>query len=102
MNTTKFRFSAKVWLYPGDEAWHFVSLPKKESAQVEAMQAKKVRRGWGAVRVTVNVGKTSWDTSMFPHKQSGTYILPLKAAVRKKEGIMVGDTILLSIRLQEA
>lgn len=50
-------------------------------------------RGWGSHRVTVTVGKTSWDTSIFPDKKSGSYVLPLKADVRKKENIKKGHTI---------
>ncbi len=102
----KLSFKAKVWLYPGDAAWHFVSLPKKEAALVAKAQQGKERRGWGAVRVRATILRpgsgqvgTSWDTSMFPHKQSETYILPIKASVRKKEGVMNGDTITVSLQI---
>ena len=100
MNTKQFKFKANVWLYPGETPWHFISLPKKESAQVAAMQAGKPRRGFGAVKVKVTIGKTSWETSMFPEKRSGCYILPLKAPVRKKEGVMNGDTIRVIINVK--
>lgn len=87
-----FSFEAKVWLYPGDAAWHFVSLPKELARKISVLQEGKIRRGWGAVKVKVTVGKTTWITSMFPDKKSETYLLPLKSEVRKKEGIMHGDT----------
>ena len=94
-----------MWLYPGDAAWHFVSVPKKESAQIAAGQALRQaqgtkRRGFGAVRVRARVGATSWETSIFPDKKSGTYLLPLKAAVRKKEGIFLNDIISVLLTLQ--
>ena len=73
----RYRFQAKVWLYPGDTAWHFVSLPKKEAAAVSRAQEGRRRRGWGAVRVKVKIGKTNFETSIFPDKKSGTYLLPL-------------------------
>ena len=34
--------------------------------------------------------------SIFPDSKSGTYILPLKAKVRKKENIYEGDTVTFS------
>ncbi len=51
------------------------------------------RRGWGSIRVTATIGETSWQTSMFPSKESGGYLLPVKAAVRKAEGLTAGDEI---------
>jgi hypothetical protein len=47
----------------------------------------------------VTIGKTKWKTSVFPDKRSGTYLLPLKAEVRKKEGIFSEDTVSLTIEL---
>jgi hypothetical protein len=104
----QFTFRANVWLYPGTSAaWHFISLPKKEAEQVKKFQEGKERRGWGAVgvRATIlrpgsgQVGKTTWETSMFPDKKSGTYILPLKASVRKKEGIVAKDIISIELTM---
>lgn len=89
----RYVLKAKVWLYPGDTAcWHFLTLPKKES---EEMQKRfgTAKRGWGSLPVTVTIGKTSWNTSVFPDKKSGAYILPLKAKVRKDERIGVGDIV---------
>jgi hypothetical protein len=91
-------FSARVWVYPGEAAWHFVSLPQKEARLVTESQKTKERRGWGAVKVHVQIGKTSWETSIFPDKKSNTYLLPLKASVRKAEGVMSGDTIHVLVR----
>lgn len=96
----KYKFSANIWLWPGENAaWHFISVPKMESAKIAALQEKKARRGWGSVKVEATIGKTAWTTSIFPDKKSGTYLLPLKCAVRKKEGLMVKDTVNISIVL---
>jgi hypothetical protein len=91
-------FSARVWVYPGVAAWYFVSLPQKEAKLVAESQKTKKRRGWGAVRVRVQIGDTSWETSIFPDKKSNTYLLPLKASVRKAEGMMSGDTVHVLVR----
>ncbi len=91
-------FSVRLWRYPGDVAWYFLSVPKKESEMIRTL-TKGVRRGWGSVRVHVKVGKTSWDTSVFPDSRSGVFLLPVKAAVRRVEGMDEGDTIRVSLGL---
>lgn len=78
--------------------WHFVSVPKKESANIKKDFDEK-KRGWGSLPVRVTVGKTTWNTSIFPDKKSGVYLLPLKAAVRKKENIFNNETIKLIIKI---
>lgn len=51
------------------------------------------------MRVQVRIGKTTWETSIFPDSRSGVYILPLKAKVRRAEGIRAGDTIAFTLDL---
>ncbi len=86
------KFSAKLWIYPGDAAWHFITVPKKDSEKVRVV-AQKVKRGWGSVKVRAKIGRTTFDTSVFPDSRSGTYLLPVKVAVRRKEGIDSGDLV---------
>jgi hypothetical protein len=85
-------FKAKVWQYPGDEAWHFVSLPKPLSDELHVLFAD-VKRGWGSLKVSVMIGQTRWQTSVFPESKTKVYMLPLKAEVRKREQIVAGDTV---------
>jgi Domain of unknown function (DUF1905) len=49
--------------------------------------------GFGSVRVQVRIGETVWVTSVFPEKVSGSYLLPVKKAVRAEEGIDDGDRV---------
>ncbi len=97
MPKTAVTFSAKVWVYPGVGGWHFVYLPKKEALRISAQHTKKV--GFGFIPVTVAVGGTHWKTTLFPSKREGTYLLAIKASIRKKEGIYEGDTIAITLRL---
>ena len=85
-----FEFAAPLWLYPGADGWHFVSLPPEISADITDIAAG-IRRGFGSVRVAVTVGATSWQTSIFPDSKSGTYMLPVKRAVRAAEHLEAGD-----------
>jgi len=81
------------------DGWHFLSVPKSPSTKINAAFAH-AKRGWGSLPVEAKVGKTAWNTSIFPDKKSGTYVLPLKAAVRKKEGLDKGDSVSFSISIR--
>lgn len=95
----RYEFEAEVWLWPGEKAaWHFISLPQDLTAGIRTLSGP-TRRGWGSVRVTATVGGSSWATSIFPSAQSGVFLLPVKAAVRKAEGIGAGDTVAVAVEL---
>jgi hypothetical protein len=100
MVTNKYKIRAEVWLYPGMAGWHFVTLPKKQSETIRKAFSS-MKRGWGSLPVEITLGKTSWETSIFPDKKIGAYLLPLKSDVRKKEKVLAGDTIsfLLEVRV---
>ena len=85
-------------VYPGMSAWRFLVLPKKESGEIKERYGKSAR-GWGSLPVSASIGKTEWKTSIFPDKKSGTYLLPLKAKVRKAEDIFDDDSVQFVIKL---
>ena len=87
-----------MFLYPGETAnWHFIPVPKEVGKEIEEKFGAH-KRGFGSLRVEVTIGKTVWNTSIFPDKYSGSYILPIKASVRKKEDIFAEDVVSFSIR----
>lgn len=95
----RYKVRCEVVLWPGAQgAWHFANIDKKQSEDIRKKYAGP-RRGFGAIRVGVRVGKTAWETSIFPDSRSGVYILPLKAKVRRAEGIQAGDTIALALTI---
>ncbi len=94
-----YNLSSRVIVYPGFAAWRFIHLNKQTSAEIKKNFGAHAA-GFGSIRVTVRIGKTSWDTSIFPDKKSGTYLLPLKAKVRRAEGIDDEDTVPFSIRIR--
>lgn len=79
--------------------WHFISVPKKESAEIKKAYAGRTK-GWGSLPVEATIGKTSWKSSIFPDSKSGTYLLPLKAAIRKSERIYADDTVTFTITIR--
>ncbi|MBI5457330.1 DUF1905 domain-containing protein [Candidatus Kaiserbacteria bacterium] len=94
-----YKLRSEVVLWPGAQgAWRFAYVDKKHSEEIRKKYTGP-RRGFGAVRVKVRIGKTTWETSIFPDKRSGTYILPLKAKVRRAEGIQAGDTVTFTLDL---
>ena len=92
----RFDFSAQVWISPGMGGWVFVSLPK-ELAQEIRQHLGSLEEGWGRMKATAQIGELSWDTAIWFDKKQNTYLLPLKAEIRKKAQVNLGDTISLSI-----
>ena len=91
-----FTFRTKVWLYHGQSAWHFISLPKMLSVKIKKMFLG-LERGFGSLPIIARIGNTEWKTSIFPDKKAGVYLLPIKVKVRKVEEIKAGDKILITI-----
>jgi hypothetical protein len=93
-------FDAELWIWDArrDESWTFVSLPVEASEEIRELTGGQ-RRGFGSVRVRVMVGATTWRTSIFPDGARGSYVLPVKRAVRKAEGIEAGDVATVTVEL---
>jgi hypothetical protein len=87
-------FSGPVWEWHGPAPHHFVTVPEAEAGMLEAV-SEMVTYGWGMIPVAVRIGETEWTTSLWP--KDGGYIVPLKAAARKAEGIEVGDLVYLRL-----
>jgi len=88
-----------VWMWKGEAAgrWYFVTVPEEQSDEIRA-QAFGSPRGFGSVKVEARIHDVSWRTSVFP-LNSGGYILPIKAEVRRKAEIGAGDEVTVSLEL---
>lgn len=93
-----FEFTGPLWPHTGPDGWHFVTLPAGISDDIRGLTAGP-RRGFGSVRVAVTVGATSWQTSIFPSRGAGAYVLPVKRSVRVAEGIDVGDEVRVTVHI---
>ena len=76
-----------------------MSVSKKASKEIRDKFGVGVR-GFGSIPVVVIIGKTRWKTSIFPDRKKGTYLLPLKTAVRQNEGISYGKTVDFSVEVR--
>ncbi len=96
--THTYTFKAKVWIYAGPTPWHFVTLPKKLAAEIRMFHGQ-LKKNFGSIGVEATIGKTRWKTSIFSDTKSGSFVLPLKADVRKKEQIEAEKSIQVTLNI---
>lgn len=88
-------FNEKIWFWRGPAPWFFVTVPEQPGRDIQAI-SNLVTYGWGVIPVQVQIGKTGWQTSLFP--KDGRYLVPIKASVRKAENLAEGDDV--TVRLE--
>lgn len=96
---------AALWIWrpdpPGKGAWHFVTITGGAADVIRArafeLRAIGGARGFGAVRVRAAVAGVGFETSVFPQGGGEGYLLPVKAAVRRKAGAGAGDVVAVEI-----
>jgi hypothetical protein len=88
----RLEFEAEVFQWRGPSPYYFVSVPEQMCDDLR-VAARDVSYGWGVVPVTVQIGATSWTTSLFP--KDGGYLVPLKDRVREAEDIAQDDIVQL-------
>ena len=80
----------------GTGTWHFLTIDGEAG---EALSGTALMRrleksigGFGSLKVKARIGDSVFKTSLFPSKELG-WLLPVKAAVRKAEGVSEGDVV---------
>ena len=89
-----------LWIWKGSDAagrWFFITVPEEQSMEIKT-HAFGSPRGFRSVKVEARIGAVSWRTSVFP-LNSGGYLLPVKAEVRRKAGIGAGDEVTVALDL---
>lgn len=87
-------FRAQIWIYSGQGAWHFVTVPRDDSRRIRAAAtAQKLEKNFGTVRLVAMTGASRWSTSVFWDSKREAYVLPLKAGIRGKEPLRDGDMV---------
>lgn len=82
----KYEFSGKPWQYNSKGGWVFVSLPQKMAKEIRN-SFKSEEEGWGRLRAVVRISNIEWRTAIWFDTKMDTYLLPLKAEIRKKGNI---------------
>jgi len=93
-----FKFKAAVWVWEGPAAWHFTTLPTELSHEISELFADQ-KRGFGSLPVEVSISDLIWQTSIFPDKKRGGYLLPLKKEILKKASLAVGEIVEFKIAI---
>ena len=91
------------WTTPSaPAAWFFVTI---DGAAGEALSGTAIMRrleggsrGFGSLKVVARIGGSTFKTSVFPSKSQG-WMLPVKAAVRKAEGLGEGDLVAVELEV---
>ncbi len=96
--TERLTHTGPLWRWTGGSggSWHFLTI---DGAAGEALSATALMRrmertlgGFGSLKVTATIGDSTFKTSLFPSKELG-WLLPVKASVRKAEGIGEGNEV---------
>ena len=88
-------FTGSIWYWRDPAPWYFVTVPAEQSSDLKAISGF-VTYGRGVIPVRVRIGKTEFQTSLFP--KDDRYIVPIKASVRKAEYLEEGDKV--AVRLE--
>jgi hypothetical protein len=99
MQPPSYTINAKVWLWNGKGAWHFVTVSSDVSAQITEMFGY-LKASWGSLRAKLTIGETTWETSLFTDTKSGGYLIPLNAEIRRKENIQIDDIVEIKIEIK--
>ncbi len=92
----KYQITARPWIYSGKGAWIFVTLPVKISKEIRR-HFKAEEECWGRLKTTAQIGNSEWSAAICFDSKSGTYLLPLKAEIRKNKSIELNEAVTVAI-----
>ena len=91
----EIEFSGELVECRGPSPYYFVALPPDEADLVDEVKAEVAY--WGVVPVHARIGDTDFTTAMFPREE--TWFLPVKSAVRRAEGLELGEAVAVRLRV---
>ncbi|MEN9693569.1 MAG: hypothetical protein RLZZ330_1213 [Actinomycetota bacterium] len=92
----KYKFKEEMFNWRGPAPHYFVFLPEEISDEIKLL-AKSFSYGWGAIPSKVTIGKSTWETAIFP--KDGRYLVPIKKAIRFDENLEVGEIVEIDLEL---
>ena len=93
-----YQFTATIWKYGDVGGWYFVSLPIALSGEIRASLGWQ-EEGWGRMKATAEVRDTQWETAIWFDQKRSTYLLPIKAAIRKSLALDCNDSVEVLIKI---
>ena len=85
--------------WQGDRGTYHLVVFTGERAEALTMHATLHRlefgrsRGFGSIKVTAQIGGTSWKTSVFPQKKQSEWVLLISKKVMKLEGLVPEEPV---------
>lgn len=106
MSGDTVRFSGPLQAMPIEEGYDPIGFVAVSGEAADAVAGHELmrrlergkRRGFGSVKVGVQVGGSRWQTSLFPQKTGG-WFLPIKKPVRLAEGLEEGEPVEVVLEL---
>lgn len=92
----KFSFTGLVFEWRGPSPFFFVATPPTIAEEIESVK-RELSYGWGVVPASITVGGITVKTALIP--KDGTFLIPLKDAVRKPRAISAGDQVLILLEI---
>ena len=92
----ELEFEGVVFFWRGPAPWHFVTVPPQQAEAVTSVAAQ-VTYGWGMIPATIQLGASTWTTSLWP--KNGSFLVPIKTSVRRAEDVEVDSLVRLRLRI---
>ena len=89
-------FETDIIEWRGPPPYLFAPVPAHLVGEVH-YAAREASYGWGMVPVTAQIGGTEFTTSLF--RRDDTYVLPIKVAVQRAEGLGLGDRVAVTMEI---
>ena len=92
-------FASEVISWRGPAPFYFLRISGADAHAIDQI-AKQATYGWGVIPCDVSIAEADFYTALFP--KDGSYLLPLKKAVREPLKIELGDIVQAEIRINPA
>lgn len=91
----QYIFEGEMWQHQA-AGWCFVTLPVEMSREIR-MHFKWQEEGWGRLKSLAKIGDIQWDTAIWYDTKHESYLLPIKAEIRKKQNLKVGSVFKITL-----
>lgn len=88
----EYAFKACVWKHKGAAGWYFVTLPRRLSTTIRKEHGLS-EEGWGRLKATAAIGDCEWQTAIWFDTKAKSYLLPIKAQIRRKLKVIDGSQV---------
>jgi len=92
----EIKFTAELIYWRGPSPFYFMRVPEKEAAAISKI-ASQVTYGWGVIPADITIDDHTFYTALIP--KDGSYLVPLKKAVRENLKVELGDIVKLKVSI---